>query len=206
MATENIVGNHYDKYQTKNPIARLLMRRFLDTVTSLYNDDPPASVLEVGCGEGRLIHHLVTHARRRPERVTACDLELGQIAHGLDPAIEFKAASVYELPYADAEFELIVCCEVLEHLEEPARAVAELARVAQKGVLISTPRDRIWRVMNMARGKYLRDLGNTPGHIQHFERDDLTQLIARRFTVQQVRTPLPWVILRASSLPSAQAH
>ena len=70
----NIVGNVYDKYGTRNPIARALMRGFTGAVTDLYLGTGARSVLEVGCGEGRLAHHLIQAAR--PARFEACDVEL----------------------------------------------------------------------------------------------------------------------------------
>jgi ubiquinone/menaquinone biosynthesis C-methylase UbiE len=91
----------------------------------------------------------------------ACDLSRAQIAPQPNSMITFKAASAYELPYANDEFELLVCCEVHEHLERPADAVRELERVASKAVLLSTPREPLWRALNIARGKYLTSLRNT---------------------------------------------
>jgi ubiquinone/menaquinone biosynthesis C-methylase UbiE len=197
MVEANIVGNVYNKYGTKNPIERRLMARFLDSATDLFNRVAPSSVLEVGCGEGHLARHLLDRAVRRPVRFEACDLQIGQIAPELDEMIVFKAASVYELSYADDEFELLVCCEVLEHLERPADALRELERVASKAVLLSTPREPLWRALNIARGKYLTMLGNTPGHIQHFSRRSLWSLVAQRFQIVEVRTPIPWTMLLA---------
>ena len=138
-----------------------------------------------------------TRAVRRPVRFEACDLELDLVAPALDPMIVFKAASAYELPYADNEFELLVCCEVLEHLECPDDALRELERVASKAVLLSTPREPLWRALNIARGKYLTALGNTPGHIQHFSRRTLSTLVAQHFQIVDVRTPVPWTMLLA---------
>ena len=197
MVEGNIVGNLYDKYGSKNPITRRLMAGFLDSATRLFNRVAPSSVLEVGCGEGHLAQHLLKGAVSRPERFEACDLELGQVTPGLDSMIVFKPASAYELPYATNEFELLVCCEVLEHLERPGDALREFERVASKAVLLSTPREPLWRTLNIARGKYLSTLGNTPGHIQHFSRRTLASLVAQRFQIADVRTPIPWTMLLA---------
>lgn len=196
-ADGNVVGNVYDKYGTKNPIARYLMDGFLGAVTELYCKVDPVTVLEVGCGEGKLADQLVRAAKTRPQRFLATDVEIEQVdrSGALDPLLEFEAASIYQLPYDDDAFELVVCCEVLEHLERPADGLAELARVASRAVLISTPWEPVWRGLNMARGKYLRDLGNTPGHIQHFSRRELTNLASSRLMITDKRTPLPWTIL-----------
>ena len=188
----NIVGNVYDKYGTRNPIARALMRGFTGAVTNLYLGTGARSVLEVGCGEGHLADHLIRAAR--PARFEACDVEL-RPAPGLDPQIVLREASIYALPYPPASFDLVICCEVLEHLVDPAAGLAELARVSARHVLLSTPWEPIWRVLNLARGRYLQDLGNTPGHIQHFSRRAIRELAARHLRVLELRRPLPWTVI-----------
>ena len=198
-AADNIVGNHYDKYGTRNPIARMLMRGFLDSVGELYAQTRPRTVLEVGCGEGLLAQHLLDRAPP-PSRFVACDLELDRVAPGIAPTIEFVQASIYALPFAARSFDLVVCCEVLEHLDDPRGGLAELARVADRRVLISTPWDPVWRALNMARGRYLGALGNTPGHIQHFTRRSLVALAETQLRVLQRRTPLPWTIVLGEPL------
>jgi len=198
VSQENVVGNFYDKYATRNRISRALVGGFLSSVTSLYERTGATSVLEVGCGEGKLADHLL-RSGPRPERFLATDLSLESKAPDVDPMIEFAEASVYELPFENRSFDLVVCCEVLEHLERPREALAEVARVARKFVLMSTPWEPVWRAMNMARGKYLRELGNTPGHIQHFGRRDLVELAETHLRVISIRRPLPWTVILGES-------
>ena len=194
-----IIGNVYDKYGTNNPVSRALMRGFLGAVTHLYERVAPATVLEVGCGEGHLAHHLVSSAAR-PKRFVACDIELSAAAPGLDRLIELRQASAYDLPFEDASFELVVCCEVLEHLSDPQRGLAEIVRVSRRAVLVSTPREPLWRLLNMARARYLSDFGNTPGHVQHFSRRALERLASRSLHILALRTPLPWTVLLGEPL------
>jgi ubiquinone/menaquinone biosynthesis C-methylase UbiE len=202
-ASSNVVGNFYDKYGSKNPIEQMLMGGFLRAVTGFYDRIAPTTVLEVGCGEGRLAQHLVTRrvapgvTRGRPSKFVACDLELTAVAGNLDPLIELRQASIYELPFADASFDLVVCCEVLEHVDAPERGIAEVARVARRGAIVSTPREPLWRAMNVMRGKYLRDLGNTPGHVQHFGRRGLERLVGTALRVVDTRGPVPWTVVLA---------
>jgi ubiquinone/menaquinone biosynthesis C-methylase UbiE len=196
------VGNLYDKYETRNPLARWLMAGFLKAVSDLYRQADARSLLEIGCGEGLLTQHLL-RSNPAPEKVAACDLSLNRLAPDLDPRIEFFEASAYELPIADRSYDLVVCCEVLEHLENPAAALAEIARVARRFVLLSTPREPLWRALNLARGSYIKALGNTPGHVQHFSRRALCRLAQTELAITDVRSPLPWTVLlaRASSRP-----
>ena len=194
MSQENIVGNLYDKYGNKNPVSRVLVDGFLSSVTGLYRLAEPKTVLEVGCGEGKLADHLV-RSGPPPERFVATDLSLERRATDAHPMIEFAEASIYELPFESASFDLVVCCEVLGHLERPGEALREVARVARSSVLVSTPWEPVWRAMNIARGKYLQQLGNTPGHIQHFSRRGIIKLAETSLDIVSTRTPLPWTVI-----------
>jgi hypothetical protein len=71
-----------------------------------------------------------------------------------------------------------------------------MARVARGGnLLVSVPREPLWRGLNMARGAYLRDLGNTPGHLNHWSRRGFVALLSRHGEVREVRSPFPWTML-----------
>ncbi|PRQ08639.1 class I SAM-dependent methyltransferase [Enhygromyxa salina] len=202
----NVVGNFEDKYASRNPIARMLVTGFLNAVTELFVHAQPGgkTVLEVGCGEGKLATQLIRNARA-PSRYLATDVSLDTISAELDPRIETQVASIYDLPFEPGSFDIVVCCEVLEHLEDPARGLAQISRVARERVLLSTPQEPVWRAMNMARGKYLRALGNTPGHIQHFSRRELQALAATQLRLLEVRTPLPWTVILGEPLALAHA-
>lgn len=186
-------GNVYPKYATRNPIARHLVEGFLAAFTDLAEITRAAGVLEVGCGEGHLCEALA-----RPGRlVRGVDISPEVIAEAGQRAgagVQLGVASVYDLsPPRDAA-DLVVCCEVLEHLAEPDRALAILAGLARPWLLVSVPQEPLWRVLNMLRGKYLGALGNTPGHVQHWSRRGFLDMLARHVDIVAVRTPLPWTM------------
>lgn len=190
----NHVGNHYDKYHSRNPVTRWLMSGFLGAAAELYRLASPRRVLEVGCGEGYLANFLL-QCSPPPDRFEACDLSLDRVSRTVNPLIQFREASIYDLPYADGEFELVVCCEVLEHLDDPATGMAELARVSERAVLLSVPREPLWRLLNLLRVAYWSSCGNTPGHVQHFSRRGLRRLAETQLQITAERTPLPWCML-----------
>jgi SAM-dependent methyltransferase len=99
------------------------------------------------------------------------------------------------LPFADGEFDLASAIEVLEHVPDPEHTVAEMARCAARHLLVSVPREPLWRGLNLARGAYVRDLGNTPGHLNHWSRGSFERLLARHGDVVETRSPFPWTML-----------
>ena len=108
------------------------------------------------------------------------------------------------LPFPDDAFDLVLAIEVFEHLPDPAAAIAELARVCSGTLIASVPFEPIWRIGNMARGRYLRELGNTPGHVNHWTNRGFAKLVGTQFDVVDRATPLPWTMLRATTRGAAR--
>ncbi len=195
-AQDFVAGNHFDKYATRNPLYRVLMRGFLRAATDLVHRTAPHRVLEVGCGAGELAHLLFPDG---DEQYVGVDISSEQIerARNSNPSFEFRTASAYELPFADESFDLVVACEVLEHLERPDVALAEIERVGSGHVLVSVPWEPVWCMLNVARGAYLSRWGNTPGHVQRFSRRAIRRLVDGRFELVAERRPFPWTMLLA---------
>jgi 2-polyprenyl-3-methyl-5-hydroxy-6-metoxy-1,4-benzoquinol methylase len=196
----NVPGNHYDKYHTRNPVARALMDGFLAAFDELTASTGVRSAYEAGCGEGHLSMRLID----RGWTVHGSDLEASSVAQanaqcadrGLPPV--FEARSLYDLS-TDQSAPLAICCEVLEHVPDTALALAALRRIATPYLLVSVPREPLWRVLNLLRGRYVAELGNTPGHIQHWSSADFVDLIASHFEIVAVRRPLPWTMVLCRS-------
>ncbi len=193
----NVAGNNYDKYGSRNPIARALMNGFLGAFDDLVGKAAPRSAFEIGCGEG----HLSLRLLRRGIETRGFDVEEDLVA-GANRAAgaegfgsPFGLDSVYDLGDRAIEADLILCCEVLEHLPDPERALQRIAAQGAAHVLLSVPREPIWRALNLARGKYAGQLGNTPGHIQHWSRKGFIDFVSRHLEPVEVRSPLPWTML-----------
>jgi SAM-dependent methyltransferase len=165
-----IGGNVYPKYTTRNPIARALVDGFLAQLDALVATTGARTIHEVGCGEG----FLTTRLARAGFAVRGSDLSPAAIGAGrrrlasLGVDADLRVRDLYALTPPEDAAELMLCCEVLEHVPEPERALAQLATLARPHLILSVPREPLWRILNIARGKYLGDLGNMPGHLQHF--------------------------------------
>jgi 2-polyprenyl-3-methyl-5-hydroxy-6-metoxy-1,4-benzoquinol methylase len=189
-------GNVYDKYGTQNPVARRLMAGFMSDLDELVERTGAREAHEVGCGEGELSIRLAG----RGFKVRGTDafpqvLEEARsraVAAGVE--VEFEAIPVEELDPDRHSAELVVCCEVLEHLEDPGRGLEVLASLAGPWLIASVPREPLWRALNLARLSYVGDLGNTPGHLNHWSKRDFVRFLTRRFEVIEVLNPLPWTM------------
>jgi len=196
-AEGTVTGNTFDKYGSNNPVVKRLMAGFERSLAELFRTAGPRSLLDVGCGEGVLTQQW---AQRLKGRVVGIDLEDPAIQAEWEkrraPNLEYRVMKAENLPFADGEFDLATAIEVLEHVPDPEHTVAEMARVARGGhLLASVPREPLWRGLNMARGAYLRDFGNTPGHVNHWSRRGFVELLSRHGEVVEVRSPFPWTML-----------
>ncbi len=154
-------------------------------------------VLEVGCGAGRFLRAL---AGLRPElELVGCDLSRSALARllALAPDVEVRRVeSGAPLPAADAEFDAVLALDVLEHLDDPDAALAEMARVlVPGGVLhlhVPCEGDVLspWRWLPGQAGPRAlkRRFG---GHLQRFRRGELlTRLQRAGFEPRRLRYSL----------------
>jgi 2-polyprenyl-3-methyl-5-hydroxy-6-metoxy-1,4-benzoquinol methylase len=200
-----VIGNVYDKRGSEHPIVRRLMAGFdrgLDEL--LVAAGPARSVLEVGCGEGHVTARLA--ARFPGARVLGTDFSprIVEVARRAHPDLSFEVCSIYDTARLGT-WDLVVACEVFEHLDRPAEALDAICDARAGHVLVTVPREPLWRALNLARGRYWGALGNTPGHVQHWSRGSLLRFLARRLEIEAVRTPTPWTQVlgrpRARSTP-----
>ncbi len=154
------------------------------------------SLLETGCGDGYLLE--TVRQVIQPSDITI-GLEPGIIdiskTRGLTGEFHAVAGSIYQLPFEDNRFDLVIVPEVFEHLDDPESARQEVLRVARKTVIASVPWEPVWRMSNMARGKYWKHLGNTPGHLQHFSRKTFLHFMSRIIDINNILNPFPWTIV-----------
>ncbi len=199
-------GNYYDKYHSKNPIEKRMIENFFNSIKQLMSemDTLPAKILEAGCGEGEVTHFINSvYPKAFIEAFDISEKVINNIA-SKSSNITFYIGDIYTMQiYKNLEdartlsdrYDIVVCSEVLEHLEKPETAIQKLKEMSNKYILISVPNEPIWRILNMARGKYWPNLGNTPGHIQHWNKSSFCKMLKKNgLQLINIKCPLPWLI------------
>jgi 2-polyprenyl-3-methyl-5-hydroxy-6-metoxy-1,4-benzoquinol methylase len=190
-----IIGTSGNKFATKNPLAIYLLKGFDNAIVQMVRFSSPTNVLEVGCGEGHVTKLILENSNAR---ILATDISqsiIDQTRKDLnDTRVTYQVGPLETLT-CEGHFDLVVCCEVLEHLYDPNVGLDRLRSFNADWYLLSVPREPIWRAMNMARGTYLSQWGNSPGHIQHWSKRSFLRLVSRYFEIVQVKSPLPWTVL-----------
>lgn len=188
-------GNYYDKYNTSNPIAQRLMSGFFRDLDNLLSQLTFGSLYEAGCGEGYVIEHVRSNYANAILHASDISSRTISEAKTRSPGIEYAVSSIYSLPVADESFDVAMALEVFEHLEDPTAGLLELLRISKRYIIISVPNEPIWRISNMARGKYWSQLGNTPGHIQHWSPAGFRDFASQHCNILLTKQPFPWTML-----------
>jgi 2-polyprenyl-6-hydroxyphenyl methylase / 3-demethylubiquinone-9 3-methyltransferase len=116
-----------------NPVRYGYFRRVLEREGAR----PGAAVLDIGCGGGILAEEFardgfrVTGIDPAPESIETARTHAA--ASGLE--ITYEIGSGEHLPFSDASFDHVACCDVLEHVDEVERVIGEIARVLKPGGL-----------------------------------------------------------------------
>ncbi len=192
---ENLVGgNLYNKYESKNPIVKVLLKDYFNNLNKLLLPikDEISSSLDIGCGEGYISQYM---------KSLGFDIEGGDvseriidIAKYLHPDVTFNVKSIYDLGHYNKRYDLVMAVEVLEHLNNPEQALNELKKVSDKYVFISVPNEPLFRICNMLRFKYVGDFGNTPGHINHWTKRSFKIFLSNDFDKLTLKTSTLWLM------------
>jgi 2-polyprenyl-3-methyl-5-hydroxy-6-metoxy-1,4-benzoquinol methylase len=188
---------HAEKYQSGNWIASRLVNNFLKTILQTVQQAGSIEVFEIGCGEG----HILGMLSRNQFQVRGCDVSETSLAvakaesERLKMNFPLEIKSIYDLDPATDSADTILCCEVLEHLTDPDEALRKLISVTRKDLILSVPREPVWHLLNLARGKYWHALGNTPGHFQHWTKKMFIDFVNPHAEIVAVKSPLPWTVI-----------
>lgn len=187
------------KYRARDPLKRWLIRRFMERLVGMFERAGPArSVLEVGIGEGFVSGYLsgiFPAARFAGVDTNREDLDR---LRALFPRIEAREGSIHDLGFLGTSFDVVLCVQVLEHLDDPAGALDEIARLGPRRAIVTVPHEPFFRLSNLARGRNIGRLGDDPGHLHHWGAKAFRKLLARRFDVVELGTAFPFLLAAAA--------
>lgn len=185
--------SNYAKFQTRNPVVRWMIRGFYSKLATIIKTLGPETVLDAGCGEGETIARL---GPLLPQRVTAVDIREDSLAFARRrlPSVDVSRQSVYALDFPDRSFDLVLCLEVLEHLDRPADALRELRRVCRRDLVVSVPYEPYFRLGTLLRGMHLRALGTHPEHVNAWSPRSFCVFLEPEVEPASLSVAFPWLI------------
>ena len=168
-----------DKYETRNPLKKRMVnrlnQRILKEFQILLNQNyacgnAKIKVLDAGCGEGYIDFILM---KACPE-ITLTGLEYTKeaiaIAKKANPSVDYIQGDIRNMPFENHTFDIVLCTEVLEHLDNPERALNELNRVGKNKLVLTVPHEPWFCMGNMLVLKNLSRFGNPVDHINHWNK------------------------------------
>lgn len=193
--TKNYHGNIYDKYHSKNIFVKYAVEHFLNNIKNAVNMMRIETVLDCGCGEGYLSNFI--YCLKKPIHVSAIDIDNYIIKKARQGChyIDFINATLYNIPYKNNAFDLVVVTETMEHLAHCDRALNEIIRVGRRYFIFSVPHEPYWHFINILGGKYIKKLGNTPGHINFWTKKSFLNYIENKLQISKDISAFPWTMI-----------
>lgn len=189
--------SNFRKHTSDNPVQRKLIDRFHSKITGIISELAPSTLLDAGCGEGFVTDILQTELPNA--KFTGFDVleDSVRLAALRNPRGTFAVGDIYNIEFPDNSFDVVYCFEVLEHLHQPDKALAEMARVSKSHVVLSVPREPYFCLANAARGKNLdmTPKGSDPDHRNFWSQAAFGEFVSVSLNVTTLTGSMPWTIL-----------
>ena len=171
LKSENSYDEFYEEFfeekDTESYLLDARMRVRRDTILNYLEKFPSGSkILDVGCGLGDVLEQLPGHFELYGVDYAQSNVEYA--SKRLEGKAVIQQGSIYNLPYENQSFDICLCLEVLEHIEDDLKAVKEISRVTRKGgiLIAAVPYTFYWK-------SYKKLLG----HFRHYTRESFTNLL-----------------------------
>ncbi|GAB4500238.1 MAG: hypothetical protein OHK003_19560 [Anaerolineales bacterium] len=186
------------EYNSTNFISKVLIDNYYERIKRIvgqFGND--MRILEVGCGAAESSDRIKSLLKEQHFEISDYDPRYVSKVKEHKKHHLITQESVYELKRPDNSFDAVFLLEVMEHLDNYELALKELFRVSRRYVILSVPNEPLWRILNLARFRYVKDWGNTPGHLNHWNASGFSRLVSKFGIVRKVYLPIPWIILVA---------
>lgn len=179
------------KHTSRNPLKRFFLNNFEQNLTSVVAPLNPLRILDAGCGEGFTL--LKLYELKVGKELAGIDYSRVAIgtAREMFPYLNVKVGDIYKLPFKENSFDLVICTEVFEHLENPVGALKEIERVASKYALITVPNEPWFTFFNFTQW------GKDIGHINHWGSASFQKFVEHnsKFKIISKKHPFPWTMI-----------
>lgn len=178
-------------YLSKNFIERTIWQSKLESMRHTLSSINYHTVLDIGCGDGGLLKTI-----RSDSEYTGIDIsptQLGYFQSNLSAMkrthkgrIKLLQHDVMQLPIPNASVDLVLACDVLEHVLRPKKLIGEIYRVIKPGGygLFSIPNEPVWEILRVLSGRWPP---RSPDHLYFIEAHDITDA----FDTLKAQTFLP---------------
>jgi len=191
---------NYLKHRSPHPVRRWTIDSLNRVLLNMLQKVHPTSILDVGSGEGFTLNFIKKNLDVKVEGVDFSPVAI-KLGHALFPKIKLDVADIYRLPYKKRSIDLVLCTEVLEHLEHPREALEEIVRVAKKYVILSVPHEPFFCLKNLVIGRNIKRLGSSKGHLNLWTSWGFQKFIKKQnLKILSVRHPFPFTIVLAQKV------
>jgi len=183
------------EYLSSNPLARILFNCRISVATGYIRKISPSSLLDVGCGSGKLIRS-ISAAGIAIDQIAAIDvnpavLSLNRtIAKGI-----FSVQSILQTDFLSYSFDAVACLDTLEHIEQIHTAIAEIDRILKPGgyLITSEPTESVlYKTLRLIlKGTYSQETGPCAGK-HYYNARQIDEIILKSGFVLEQKTSLPF--------------
>lgn len=188
---ETITGNYFNKYKSKNPLVKFIMGKYFNTLFKCLDDLKFKTVLDMGCGEGEILK--VLKDKHPKIKGLGLDIDRHMIKQIKIPDFTFDTKYLDTDSFSVDAYDLVLCLEVLEHIENYELALKNLNKINTKALVISVPNEPFFRLSNLLRLKYIHRWGNTPGHVNNFTITKFKRIIRTHFNNDSIEFYNSWI-------------
>lgn len=174
---EDVPADHYDSGIKNNYFQKFWHWRRFNEVLGLITSEG-GKFLDVGCHSGLFTEKVVS--KLKPTEVHGIDVSKSAILKAKKRVKmgNFQVADAHKLPFKSNYFDVVICLEMLEHVDNPVKVMSEIYRVMKKGGygIVLVPSDNIlfkfvWFLWNIKYPVWKH------AHVQSFQNSSLENLV-----------------------------